>query len=199
MASLTVLDITVLMALAVGLVTGFVRGFVQEILSLGALLLALLVLRYGHGLLTDTVGDFIDNQSAASLVAFLLIMILVWGGGKMIARRIGSATRDSVLGPFDRILGAGFGLVKALLIFAAGFMLLTMLYDLTFGPRADRPRMMVESRTYPLLRAAGAALSSIIAERLDTRTEPGQPADGAPDVADPAPDAAPDAASDRPR
>ena len=48
MTTLTAFDMVILLALALGLIVGFMRGFVQEILSLGALIAALFVLRYAH-------------------------------------------------------------------------------------------------------------------------------------------------------
>jgi membrane protein required for colicin V production len=65
------------------------------------------------------------------------------------------------------VLGAGFGMLKALLIAATDFMLISLLYDLVYGAREARPDWMTQSRTYPLLSATSVALSDIIAERLD--------------------------------
>ena len=167
MTTLTAFDMMILLALALGLIVGFMRGFVQEILSLGALIAALFVLRYAHAplsaALVSTVGD-----SAAPILAFTLIMAVIWGGGKFVAMRVGRRSRGSVIGPFDRLLGAGFGTLKALLILAAGFVLLMLAYDLVHGGRSARPEWLIESRTYPLMRASGEMLSGVVSERLSS-------------------------------
>ena len=166
MHGLTPFDIIILFTLAGGLISGLMRGFVQEILSLGALLLALLMLRLLHGPVSDLLTGWIGSDTAASITAFGLIMGVVWGGGRFAASQMGRASRSSFIGPFDRVLGAGFGMVKALLIATTGFMLVSLAYDVAAGPQSARPEWMTKSRTYPLLSATSVALSAVIAERL---------------------------------
>lgn len=175
MAGLTVFDIIILLALGAGLVTGFMRGFVQEVLSLAALLVALFVLRMFHAPFAEALADKVG--SGASILAFALIMGVIWGGGKLAARRVGATTRGSFVGPVDRILGGGFGLLKALLIAATLFMLLMLGYDVIYGGQSERPAWVVESRTYPLMRATSAAVSDVVAERLADRPGEAEPAD----------------------
>lgn len=172
MAGLTVFDIILLLALGGGLVSGFMRGFVQEVLSLAALLVALFVLRLFHASLTVWLGEAVGGVAGASVLAFALIMGIIWGGGKFAAVRIGASTRSSFVGPVDRILGGGFGLLKALLMAATAFMLLTLGYDVVYGPRSERPEWLTESRTYPLMRATSAALSDVVAARIADRSPP---------------------------
>lgn len=166
MAGFTALDIIVLLALGGGFVTGAMRGFVQESLSLAALIVALFAVRLFHEPLTLWLYEVVGTEAGAGVLAFALIMGVIWGGGKLVARRIGGATRKSVIGPVDRVLGAGFGTLKALLMIAAVFMVVTLGHDLIFGKDSERPAWMEESRTYPLLRATGAALSDLVADRL---------------------------------
>lgn len=171
MDGLTALDIIVLVAIAGGVVSGALRGFVQEALSLAALIVALFALRLFHSPLTMWLTEIVGTESGASVLAFVLIMGVIWGGGKFAAARIGGATRKSMIGPVDRFLGAGFGALKGLLIITAGFMLITLAYNLVFGADSERPAWMAESRSYPLLRATSAALSEIVAERLNDEPE----------------------------
>jgi membrane protein required for colicin V production len=63
-----------------------------------------------------------------------------------------------VLGPFDRTLGAGFGLLKGLLGATLFFLLANLATDMVYGPQADRPHWMTSSRTFPLLNASGRAI-----------------------------------------
>ena len=159
MAGFTPFDIIILLSLGAGLVTGFMRGFVQEILSLAALLVALFALRLFHAPLSTALEGSIGTAAAASALAFALIMGVIWGGGKFAASRIGGATRNSFVGPFDRVLGGGFGMIKSLLIAATAFMLLMLVYDLVYGPRSERPEWLATSRTYPLMRAVRRCLT----------------------------------------
>ena len=116
--------------------------------------------------------EIVGTEAGAGVLAFALIMGVIWGGGKYAAARIGGVTRKSLVGPVDRILGAGFGTLKALLIVTALFMVATLANDTLFGADSGRPEWMTDSRTYPLLSATGSALSDVVAERLDDEPEP---------------------------
>jgi membrane protein required for colicin V production len=70
-----------------------------------------------------------------------------------------------VLGPIDRVLGFGFGMVKGLIIATLIFLLLVMAFDLIYGADEERPEWMTSSRTYPLLNASGDALSEFVREQ----------------------------------
>ena len=63
--------------------------------------------------------------------------------------------RRSVLGPVDRLLGGGFGMLKGLIGATLFFLLANLATDMIYGGDADRPKWMTESRTYPLLNATG--------------------------------------------
>lgn len=171
MTGLSALDIIILLALLGGAITGLMRGFVQEVLSLGALIVALFALRILHAPATEWLTPSIGTETGASVLAFALIMAIIWGGGKFVAVKIGSRTRNSMVGPVDRLLGGGFGLLKALLIVSALFMLVNLALDLSMGADSERPGWMSKSRTYPLLRATSALLSDVAAQRLDDRED----------------------------
>lgn len=172
MAGLTALDIFVLLALGFGAVLGALRGFVQESLSFAALIVALFAVRLFHEPVTMWLTELVGTEAGAAALALALIMGVIWGGGKYAAARIGGVTRKSVIGPADRVLGAGFGLLKALLVVTLLFMATTLVSDSLFGGERERPAWMVESRTYPLLSATGSALSDIVDERLNGTSEP---------------------------
>ena len=70
-----------------------------------------------------------------------------------------------MLGPFDRVLGAGFGALKGLLWVTLFFLLANLATDMTYGPQADRPDWMRNSRTYPLLNASGRAIVDFVEAR----------------------------------
>jgi membrane protein required for colicin V production len=166
MTGFSALDIVLLLAVFGGIIQGIRRGFTQEVLSLAALIVALFAVRLFHEGLSLWLMEIIGNEQGAGVLAFAVIMGVVWGGGKLAAARIGGMMRNGVIGPVDRILGAGFGALKALLIVAAGFMLVALASDFVFGRGSERPRWMTESRSYPLLSATGAALSDLVAQRL---------------------------------
>jgi membrane protein required for colicin V production len=89
---------------------------------------------------------------------------------KLLARSIGGKTRRSVLGPVDRLLGGGFGMLKGLMGATLFFLLANLATDMVYGPQADRPEWMTRSRTFPLLNASGRAIVDWVeARRLQPR------------------------------
>jgi membrane protein required for colicin V production len=82
--------------------------------------------------------------------------------GKLIAHRVGGATRRSAIGPVDRVLGAGFGALKGLIIATLLYLAANLVYDIWAGRQAQRPGWMADSRTYPLLNASGRAIVDFV-------------------------------------
>lgn len=164
MGSLTALDIIVLTLVGGSAILGFARGLVQEVTSLLAWVLAIAAVRFFHALVTDLLGGWMGDGGGAAVLAFVLLfggvfVLVKWG-----SRAMGQRSRASLVGGFDRGLGAGFGAVKGLMIATIGFMLATLLYDIGYG-NAQRPAWITESRTYPALSATSGALSKVIADR----------------------------------
>jgi len=164
MGSLTALDIVVLVLVGGGAVLGFSRGLVQEVMTLLAWILAIAAVRFFHPLVTDLLAGWVGTEGGAAMLAFVLLFGGVFAFAKWGSRAMGQRSRASLVGGFDRGLGAGFGAVKGLMVASIGFMLVTLLYDIGYG-NAQRPAWMTDSRTYPALNATSGALSKVIAER----------------------------------
>ena len=179
MGSLTALDIVVLVLVGGGAVLGFSRGLVQEVTLLLAWVLAIAAVRFFHPLVTDLLAGWVGTEGGAAMLAFVLLFGGVFVLAKWGSRALGQRSRASLVGGFDRGLGAGFGAVKGLLIATIGFMVVTLLYDIGYG-NAQRPAWMTGSRTYPALNATSAAMSKVIAERRAEAREAEAAKDDAP-------------------
>jgi len=157
---MTALDIFVFLLLIGGGAVGFVRGFVHEVISLFAWLVAIAMLKLFHTQLwTGLINSFHSSSAAAAVLAFAILFIPSFLIVKLLARSLGKKTRrHSMLGPFDRVLGGGFGALKGLLGATLFFLLANLATDMVYGPQADRPEWMTKSRTYPLLNASGRAI-----------------------------------------
>ena len=157
---MTALDIFVFLLLIGGAAVGFVRGFVHEVVSLLAWVVGIAMLKLFHTQLWTGLDNSFDMSPAAgAVVAFALLFIPSFLVVKLLARSIGGRTRrHAVLGPFDRTLGGGFGLLKGLLGATLFFLLANLATDIVYGPQADRPQWMTKSHTYPLLNASGRSI-----------------------------------------
>jgi len=157
---MTALDVFVFLLLIGGAAVGFVRGFVHEVISLAAWVVAIAMLKLFHTQLWGGIERSFDTSSAAAAVlAFAILFLPSFVIVKVLARSLGGRTRRSpVLGPFDRVLGGGFGMLKGLLGVTLFFLLANLATDMVYGPQSDRPEWMTKSRTYPLLFASGRAI-----------------------------------------
>lgn len=167
---MTGFDYVVLILVGLGAVGGFFRGFVEEVLSLAAWCLALLAVHYFHAPLTDWLGGRLPNETGAGILAFALLLLVPYILTRFVARQMGDASRGSVIGPIDRILGFGFGAVKGFVIIVLGYSLVVFAYDLVWG-EGGRPQWITESRTYPFLNAASEELLTLISERREQAAE----------------------------
>jgi membrane protein required for colicin V production len=171
---MTGLDIIVLVVVGIAAVGGFLRGFVQEVLSLAALILAVLAIRYLHTDLTQFLAGYINAPGASAVLAFMILLLVPYLVVRFAASRIGRASRNSVIGPFDRVLGFGFGAVKGVLIVVFAFSLLVLGYDTVWGPKG-RPDWIKDARTYPFINAASEAMVQLIEARREALKEEAAP------------------------
>ena len=162
---MTGLDIFVLILMGGAAVLGFLRGFVQEALALMAWILVVLAVRALHTPITDRLIDPVGSDSGASVLAFASIVIVTYALGRWIARSIGARSRKSVLGPVDRVLGFGFGMVKGLIGATLLYLLVVLVYDTIYGAKEPRPEWLAASRTYPLLNASGKVMVDFVQEQ----------------------------------
>ena len=167
---MTTFDIIVLIIVGVAGVGGFLRGLVQEVLSLASWVLAAFAIYYLHEPLTEGMMGFLNTEPTTSILAFAMLLLIPYAAMKVIANNVGQASRSSILGPIDRILGFGFGLLKGTLIVVMGFSVLALGSDTIWGMQG-RPGWMTSARTYSFIDASSRDLVKEIAERHAERKE----------------------------
>ena len=161
---MTGFDIAVLVLVGAGAITGLLRGFVQEILGLAAWFLAIFAIHLLHTPLSDGLVEHVGTSSGASVLAFALLLLVPYGIVKLLANKMGAATRGSALGPIDRVIGLGFGGVKGTIMAVMAFSILVLGYDTVWGV-GGRPIWITQSRAYPFINSASEALVQMIAKR----------------------------------
>ncbi|MFO1239759.1 MAG: CvpA family protein [Sphingomonadaceae bacterium] len=162
---MTALDIIVLILVGGVGVRGLMRGFVAEAMSLVAWIAAIAAVKLLHTPVAAALAKPVGTQGGAAVLAFAVIFGLTFLAGRMVANRMGSASRSSALGGFDRLLGFGFGAMKGLIGATLIFLLASLVYNTFYGGQADRPGWMTDSRTYPLLNATSRALVDFVEQR----------------------------------
>jgi membrane protein required for colicin V production len=143
------------------------------VISLVAWLVAIAMLKLFHTQLwTGLIGTLGSSSAAAAVLAFAILFVPSFLLVKLVARAVGGRTRrHGVLGPFDRVLGGGFGLLKGLIGATLFFLLANLATDMVYGPKAERPEWMAKSRTYPLLFASGRSIVDWVEARRHPRGE----------------------------
>lgn len=157
-------DIIVFAVVGVAAIGGFLRGLVQEVLSLASWVLAAFAIYYLHRPLTEALSVYLDTEPATSILAFSLLLLIPYAAMKVIANNVGQASRNSIVGPIDRVLGFGFGMIKGALIVTLAFSVLALGYDRAWELEG-RPVWITTARTYPFVDAFSRDLVAIIAER----------------------------------
>jgi membrane protein required for colicin V production len=169
---MTALDIIVLILVGGGLIQGWFKGFAGEVLSLASWIVAIVFLKLLHTPATNALEGVVGTRSGAAVAAFALVFGIVFFAGKLVARRVGGGVKRSVIGPVDRILGAGFGALKGLIGATLLYLGFNLVYDTIWGRTAQRPEWLATSRTYPLLYASGRAIVDFVEWRRGTPTDP---------------------------
>jgi membrane protein required for colicin V production len=127
------IDATLLAVLAVSVVVGLVRGVVYEVMALAGWVVAW----FGAQWLAPDVAPYVPigtrgtglNMAVTVVLCFLAVLI-VWG---LLARLVRLLVRATPLTVPDRLLGAGFGLLRGAVL------LLALATVVTLTPAAQSP------------------------------------------------------------
>ncbi len=126
------LDYGLLAILLVSTVMSARAGFAREVIGLAAALLALVCGMWFYGLAGSFLIPYVSSTRVADLLGFLLVVFGVLLAGALLGWIVSRFLRTAGLSFFDRLLGAGFGFARGLLITIA---LLTAY--MAFGPEVD--------------------------------------------------------------
>ena len=139
-----VLDIVLGTILLASVVAAARNGLTKEIVRVAALIAGIVVALWGHGVLASQLSSVIENGRLASLVAFAAIFLGVVVAGVALAHLLVTVWEWTGVRWLDMALGAGFGLVRGLVVSAA-----ILLALLAFQPFAETPAVVAQSRISP--------------------------------------------------
>src|SRR3546814_5327974 len=84
-------------------------------------------------MVTERLSGWVSAPGGAAMLAFVILFGGVLALAKWGSRTMGQRSRASLVGGFDRGLGAGIGAVKGLIVATLLFMAATLLYDIGSG------------------------------------------------------------------
>jgi membrane protein required for colicin V production len=140
------------------------------VLALLAWIFSLVAIHYLHTPITQFLVPKIGTPSGAAVLAFAILLLIPYAAIKLLGNWLGRASRSSVLGPIDRVLGFGFGAVKGILIVVVAFSVLVLGYDTVWGP-GGRPDWIKQARSYQFVDASSTALVKALADRRHAAIE----------------------------
>lgn len=141
------IDITALILVGYLSIKGFMNGLVREVLSVVAIAvagtLAYLFNRQILPLLPGTIAE-IEGVSFIGPIAVFLSILLIF---RVLSGFLTRSLRELALSTTNRILGALFGTVKAVLLSCLLLFLVTLLFQFL---EKNIPTLLIDARTYSL-------------------------------------------------
>jgi membrane protein required for colicin V production len=160
-----IVDIAVIGVVLLSAIVALARGFVREVLSLLGWLIAIGGGVWGYPMLSSYITPHIQNALIANLVAGGAIFFVLLVVTSLLTMAISRMVRESALNLIDRSLGFAFGILRGLVVMSAAYLGAMLLWQ---NPN-ERPEMMIQARSEPLLFAGAEALRSVLpAEFADT-------------------------------
>ena len=157
-SAFTFFDAVVFFIIGYSLIRGITRGFTTELLKLvswfGALLITLYGVAYGA---SDFARRFVQPDSLADIIALGVLFFSSFLLLRFLAGKIGEGVKNSLVGILDRSLGALFGILRGLVVVAAGFLLL----DYFFSDKS-MDRWTRDAQTRPLVSYSAEMLATIV-------------------------------------
>lgn len=114
---MTTIDIIILIALGAGVIIGFMKGFIRQLASILGLIVGLLAAKALYtSLAVKLCPTVTDSMTVAQILAFVIIWITVPLIFTLVASVLTKAMEAVSLGWLNRLLGAGLGALKYLLL-----------------------------------------------------------------------------------
>ena len=114
---MTTIDIIILIALGAGVIVGFMKGFIRQLASILGLIVGLLAAKALYtSLAVKLCPTVTDSMTVAQILAFVIIWIAVPLIFTLVASVLNKALEAVSLGWLNRMLGAGLGALKYLLL-----------------------------------------------------------------------------------
>ncbi|MGH9414453.1 MAG: CvpA family protein [Terriglobales bacterium] len=161
---MNLLDYILIVIVAVSIITAAMKGFFYEIWMMLAAVAAVLLAAWNY---TAAAHWFrwIGVPEAAHFCGFIAVLVLVLVAAAFVGRLLRSAMRAAGLGIPDRLLGAGLGLIRGVLLCMA---VLAVMIAYPF-----QPGLVAQSRLAPDLLWGSRALVHVVPAELASRFQQG--------------------------
>jgi membrane protein required for colicin V production len=113
------LDVVLGLILVASVVTSFRKGLSREVIGLVAVCLALVLGIWLYGLAGAYLLPYLSSRAAANFAGFAIVFCGVMLLGGLVSLIVGKFLKITGLSFFDHLLGAGFGILRGMLVSVA--------------------------------------------------------------------------------
>ena len=138
------LDVVLALIALASIVASFRKGLSREVIGLVSVIAAFLLGFWLYGLVGGHLVPYLSSRAVANFAGFAVVFCGVLLAGGLLSFVVGKFLKVTGLSFFDHVLGAGFGIVRGVLISAA---LVTGIMAFAQGERP--PDAVVQSRLAP--------------------------------------------------
>jgi membrane protein required for colicin V production len=149
------IDILLVLVIGFSVLSGFTAGFARVGVGFIATILGIFLGFWCYGIAAAYVLDYVSSHAIANLIGFFVIFIGIVLVGAIIGQLLAKLFKWIGLSWLDRLLGAGFGFIRGVVMAVA---LVTVL--LAFAPSTP-PRSVLDSRLMPYMLDASNILAAL--------------------------------------
>jgi len=153
------LDIVFLVLIGASVLYSLIRGLVREIFSFLSIIFGFFGASYGYSSLALWLKRLVTNETLAQILGFAILFTAVSLGIGLLGRVLSRLIHKGGLGWADRMGGAAFGFLKAILLVAIILLVLT-----AFLPQ--RSAILLESKVSPMALSIARGLSFLVPEKF---------------------------------
>jgi membrane protein required for colicin V production len=155
------LDLVLLFIVAVSVISSFRKGLSREIVRLISVVLALFLGLWFYGSAAAFLEPYLKSRGVANFAGFLVVFGAVSLLGGLVGLLLGKFLRVTGLSILDHALGAGFGLIRGMLIAVALIMGM-----MAFRSEERPPAAVVRSRMAPYMVGVAHVVASLAPHEL---------------------------------
>jgi membrane protein required for colicin V production len=154
------IDILLVVVVGFSVLSGFSAGFARVGVGFIATIFGIFLGFWCYGIAAAYVLDYVSSRAVANLIGFFAIFIGVCLIGAVIGQLLARLFKWIGLSWLDRLLGAGFGFLRGVVVAVA---MVTVL--LAFAP-SPPPRSVVDSKLMPYMLEASNILAILTPREL---------------------------------
>jgi membrane protein required for colicin V production len=155
------LDIILLVLIGASVLYSLLRGLIREIFSFLAIILGFFGASYGYSRVAAWLKGWVQQETVAQIISFAVLFLLVALGVSFLGSLLSKAIHKGGLGWADRMGGAAFGFLKAILLIAIILLALT-----AFLP--PRSKLLLESKISPAALSIARGLSFLVPDKFQS-------------------------------